>query len=301
MSASTDTAIVARSAWPSWAGWIAAGVIGLLFVAVHHRTFAELWRVWQTNDNYSHGPLVPLASLALIWMRRDRLRAIPIAPNAWGIAVVALGCALQILGLRADVFALQGWSIVVLVFGFSLTFLGTGLTRAMLFPLAFLSFMLTFPPEFVNRLSFALKEITVRLSTVLAESLGVTLQRSGMSLFLSTGELRMENPCSGLRSLMSLIATGALFAFVQPGRGWRSAVMFLAAIPIAVIGNAVRTTLLIVVAHYVGVEAAGGLVHDVSGYLVYAVALAGLLGLRSILTPRTRAARVPETAVGAGA
>jgi exosortase len=274
-------------AWrPSPAVTVAVFVLGALFVFVHHGTFAELWRVWETNDNYSHGPLVPLASAVLIWMRREKLRAIPIAPHMAGIAVVGLGCVLQVLGLRSDVFALQGGSIVVLIFGFSLTFLGASLTRAMLFPLAFLCFMLTFPPGFVNQLSFALKEITVRLSTVFAEMLGVTLQRSGMSLFLSTGELRMENPCSGLRSLISLIATGALFAHLQPGRGWRSGIMLLATIPIAVLGNAVRTTSLIVVGHYDSIEAAGGVVHDVTGYLVYAIALGALLLLRAWLTPR---------------
>ena len=171
MPAHVDSATASEPAWsPTPRGVALSALVAALFALAHHGTFRELWRVWETNDNYSHGPLVPIASAILIWMRRDKLRALPLQPHAAGIAVVALGCALQVLGLRADVFALQGWSIVVLVFGLSLTFFGTAWTRVLLFPLAFLGFMLTFPPGFVNQLSFALKEVTVRLSTTLAEA-----------------------------------------------------------------------------------------------------------------------------------
>jgi exosortase len=266
----------------------AIAALAVLFAAVEWRTLQTLWHVWETNDNYSHGPLVPLAALYLVWRRRGTLATLPVTPSAWGVACVALGCALQILGLRADVFALEGYSVIVILTGLVLAFFGPAITRALAFPLAFLVFMLPFPPFVVNQLSFWLKEITVRLSTAWAESLGANLQRSGMTLFLSSGELRMENPCSGLRSLVSLFATGALFAHLQPGGRLRRAVVLFAAVPIAMIGNAVRTTLLILIAHYRSVEAVEGFFHDASGVLVYAVALAALLALRQALTPRER-------------
>jgi exosortase len=281
----------AAAAWRSPLRLLALGALVLLFVAVEHRTLAELWRVWETNDNYSHGPLVPLASAFLVWRRRHTLAALPRRRGIWGPAVVAAGCALQVLGQRADVFALQGWSIVVLIAGLVLTFFGPAVTRALAFPLAFLAFMLPFPPFVVNTLSFWLKEVTVRLATAWAETLGASLQRSGMTLYLMTGELRMENPCSGLRSLVSLLATGALFAHLQPGGRWRRAVMLLAAVPIAMLGNAVRTTLLILLAHYRDVASVKGVFHDVSGILVYAVALVAMLGLRAALGRSRPAAR----------
>lgn len=267
-----------------------AGLI-LLFALAEGRTLQTLWHVWETNDNYGHGPLVPVAALALAWRRRAALAALPVRPSGWGVVCVALGCVLQILGQRADVFAFEGWSLVVIVAGLVLAFFGPAITRALAFPILFLVFMLPFPPFVVNQLSFWLKEITVQLSTGWAEALGATLQRSGMTLHLASGELRMENPCSGLRSLVSLLATGALFAHLQPGGRWRRAIVLLAAVPIAMIGNAVRTTILILIAHYRGVEAVEGFFHDVSGVLVYAVALAALLALRGLLAPRAAGAR----------
>jgi exosortase len=152
--------------------------------------------------------------------------------------------------------------------------------------------MLTFPPLVVNHLSFALKEVAVGLSTRAAEALGAVVMRNGMTLYLSSGELRIEHPCSGLRSLIALLATGALLAAHQPGSAWRRALLFLSAIPIAVLANALRLATLIVVAHYAGVPAAGGWVHEVSGYLVYVLALGGLMLVRHALAPRAAAAPV---------
>lgn len=263
----------------------AALVVALLGLA-WQRTLERLWDVWRSNDSYSHGPLVPLVALALVWQRRRALAAVPAREDARGLLLVAASCAMLVAGIRADLFALQGHSIVVMAFGLALTFQGPARTRRLLVPLAYLAFMLPFPPIVVNELSFALKEVTVRLSTALADGLGVLVQRHGMSLWLEGGELRVENPCSGLRSLVALMATGALFAVFQPGGPWRRAAVFLCTIPVAMLGNVVRLTMLLVVAHYVGVEEAAGRFHDLSGIVLYAASLAGLLAVRALLSPR---------------
>ena len=266
--------------------WIRAGVLLVLVALAWHRTLTMLWETWSTNDNYSHGPLVPATSLALVWLRRDLVRAIAVRPEPRGLALVALGCLMQVLGVRADVFALQGWALLPVLFGLSLAFLGTAMTRMLAFPIGYLGFMLTFPPVVMNTLSFALKEVSVSASAGAAKWAGVALEREGMSIFLATGELRVENPCSGLRSLLALLATGTLFAYFQPGGAWRRALVLLAATPIAILGNAVRLLLVIVAADRRGVMWASGAFHDWTGYVIYAVALGALLGLRALLTPR---------------
>ena len=269
--------------------WARAAVLVALVGLAWHRTLAMLWETWSTNDNYSHGPLIPATSLVLVWMRRDRLRVLAVRPEARGLALVALGCAMQILGVRADVFALQCWALIPLLFGLSLAFLGVAITRMLAFPIGYLGFMLTFPPVVMNTLSFALKELSVSASVAVAKVLGVALEREGMSIHLASGELRVENPCSGLRSLLALLATGTLFAYFQKGGGWRRAAVLLAATPIALLGNVARLVLVILAAERRGVVWASGTFHDLTGYVVYAVALAALLGLRALLTPKPAA------------
>lgn len=271
--------------------WAGAALLAALAVAAYARTFGSLWETWTHNDNYSHGPLVPIVAAVMAWSRRDALARTALRGDARGLVLVAAGCVVQVAGIRSDVLTLQGWSFILLLFGLSWTFLGTAATRVLAFPLGYLAFMLTFPPFFVNQLSYALKEIAMRASTWAADALGVTFQRSGMTLHLATGELRVENPCSGLRSLIALLATGAAFAFFQPGGFWRRAPLAVAAIPIAVAANAVRLTALILVAHYGDVEQATGAFHDWSGHAIYVVALLGLLAVRAVLMPRDPSAR----------
>jgi exosortase len=262
-----------------------AALVALLLGVVYRGTLASLWTVWTTNDNYSHGPLVPLVSLGLVALRRDALRARPRRGDARGLALVALACAMQVTGLRADVLALQGWSLVAMLFGLSLTLLGGPLTRALALPIAYLGFMLTFPPFVMNRLSYALKEVAVGVAAHAAGWLGATLQRSGMTLYVAGGTLEIEDPCSGLRSLLAMLATGVLFAALLRGGAWRRLLLVALAAPMAMAGNALRVTLLAVTAHYAGIPRAVGLFHDVSGYLTYALSLAGLLAAWALLQP----------------
>lgn len=266
--------------------WAQALALFAAAVVMYYRTAPGLWETWTTNDNYSHGPLVPLTSAALVWLRWDKLRKLEVKPIGYGLWLVALGCLMQVFGTRADLFALQGWSILPLLFGLSLAFFGRGVTHMLAFPIGYLAFMLTFPPVVMNSLSYALKELAVQASVMGAKLAGAHVTRSGMSLFLPTGELRVENPCSGLRSLLALVATGTLFAYFQTGGLWRRWAVMLAAVPIALAGNIARLTMLVIVADRTSVEAATGKFHDASGYVLYAVSLALMLLTRRLLTPR---------------
>jgi exosortase len=266
--------------------WAQAAVLAALLGLAWGRMLATLWNTWATNDNYSHGPLVPVTSLALVWLRWDKLRALPVAPDGRGLWLVAAGCAVHLVGVRSDVFAAQEWSLLLTVFGLVLTFLGVPIVRMLAFPIAYLGFMFTFPPVVMNTLNFGLKELAVSASTTGARALGATFERQGMQIFFPTGELRVEAPCSGLRSLIALLATGTLFAYFQRGGVWRRVAMMACAVPIALAGNVARLLLLLLAADRRGVSWAAGGFHDLTGYVMYVVALALLLMMRVVLTPR---------------
>jgi exosortase len=265
--------------------WAQALALAALLAWAYARTFATLWSTWRTNDNYSHGPLVPLTALALVWLRREKLRALPLMPDARGLWLVGLGCLVQLAGLRADVFAAQEWSLLLVLAGLALGFAGLPALRMLAFPILYLGFMFTFPPIVIDTLNLLLKQLAVTVSAAGAKLVGATFQREGMQLWFPSGELRVEAPCSGLRSLIALLAIGALFAYFQRGGPWRRAAVLVAAVPIALAGNIARLLLLFVAADRRGVAWATGRFHDVTGYVLYAVALALLLGLRALLTP----------------
>ena len=262
-------------------------LFGLLALA-YAQVMSSLWNTWSTNENYSHGPLVPLTSLALVALRWGRLRALEIRPEGRGLWLLGAGCAMLVLGARMDVFALQGWSLLVVLSGLTITFMGVAVMRMLAFPILYLAFMLTFPPVVMNTLSYALKNFATSGAVALSQALGVAMRRDGMQIYFHTGELRVENPCSGLRSLIALLATWTLFAYFQPGGAWRRGAVMLAAVPIALAGNMARLILLFIASDRRSVAWATGRFHDVTGYVMYAVALGLLVGLRTLLLPRGR-------------
>ncbi len=260
-----------------------AVAVTLLTVFVYRGTFATLWRTWATNPNYSHGYLIPPVVAFLLWRDRDRFLDRRSSSSGLGIFLVAFALLGHIVSLRAGVFMTQGYSFVLLLFGLSLIFFGGRATRTVWFPLTYLVFMLPMPPYLMNVASFRLKLVAAHVGSAIAIKLGIPLARSGMTIHIPSGSLRIADPCSGLRSLIALVALGALFAWFTNARPWKRIVLFLSAIPLAVLGNTVRIAILCAVANVWGVDAALGFFHDFSGFLLFAIALGGLFVVRKLL------------------
>jgi len=265
------------------AAWAAAGIVVALVVLVYHDVFATLWRTWGENPNYSHGYLIPPVAAFLLWYRRDAFAGARGRGSGWGLAVVAVALLGHIVSIRAGVFMTQGYSFVLLLYGLALLFFGRAATGTVWFPLGYLIFMLPVPPFLMRHLSFRLKDFAARMGASAAHTIGIPLVRTGMTIHMPGGSLRIADPCSGLRSLIALVALGALFAFLTRGPLWKRIVLFLAALPLAVFANIVRISILCVVADIWGVETATGLFHDFSGFFLFMIAFVGLAIVRAAL------------------
>lgn len=258
-------------------------VVTLLVVLVFHRTFVTLWRTWLTSPNYSHGFLIPPVVVFLLWTQRKRFRESAGPGTAWGAAVVALALLGHIVSIRAGVFMTQGYSFVLLLFGLTALFYGRRAVGALWFPLGYLVFMLPMPPFLMNVISFRLKVFAARTGSAIAARIGIPLVRSGMTIHMPGGSLRIADPCAGLRSLIALVALGALFAWFSRGSTWKRIVLFAAAVPLAVFANILRISLLCFVANLWGVDAALGFFHDFSGLFLFVIAFLGLAIVRKLL------------------
>ncbi len=181
----------------------------------------------------------------------------------------------------------QGYSLVLLLFGLSLFFHGGRATRTVWFPLGYLVLMLPMPPYMMNVIAFRLKVFAARAGSGIAVKLGIPLARSGMTIHIPAGSLRIADPCSGLRSLIALVALGALFAYLTRGNAWKRVVLFAAAVPLAVLANVIRISVLCVVANVWGIDAALGFFHDFSGLLLFMIAFVGLVTVRKLLKCET--------------
>jgi len=259
-----------------WAFWTGAGVV--LFCVAYWPTFVWLnERAWAADSYYSHAFLVPLVSAVLIWIERKELAKCPIGSSRIGLALIAAALVGHILSVLAYVNFTSGFSILVLVVGLSLYLFGTAISRKIWFPLAFLIFMFPLPLAVLGAVSLPMKLFATKAGAGILDLMGIAVVQEGFKLQFTSASLVVGNPCSGLRSLIALLALGALIAYLFKVSVPRKMVLVMLSVPFAILSNITRVTLLGVTAHFFGSEAATGFAHDLSGGLVFFVALILLL------------------------
>ena len=263
-------------------GWQGALLVAVI-VALYAPVLVRLVRQWYTDSDYSHGFLVPFLSAYLIWQRRDKLAEVVRRPSSWGLLVVVGALGLLFLGsLGAELF-LTRISIIGTICGLIIYFAGWTLLRAMAFPLAFLLFAVPIPVIVYNEIVFPLQFVASRFATSCLEMLNLfPVMREGNVLIMPGMKLEVVEACSGIRSLMSLLALAAGYGYLAEKSVPVRWFLFLAMVPLAIISNGTRVMITALMTNYIGPKAAEGFMHEFSGWVIFVVATALFLGLHSL-------------------
>jgi exosortase len=263
-------------------GWQGAVLVAVL-LALYTRVLIPLVRQWWTDPDYSHGFLVPLLSAYLIWQRRDKLAEVARKPSNWGLVVVLGSLGLYFLGsLGAELF-LTRISIIGTICGLIAYFSGWKLLRAMAFPLAFLLFAIPIPVIIYNEIVFPLQFIASQFATSCLEMLNLfPIMREGNVLIMPGMRLEVVEACSGIRSLMSLLALAAGYGYLAEKSVAVRWFLFLAMVPLAIVSNGTRVMITALMTNYIGPQAAEGFMHEFSGWVIFVVATVLFLGLHSL-------------------
>jgi len=238
---------------------------------------------WWREPEYSHAFLIPLISGYLAWSRRDALARVVIKPGYWGLALMAGALLLYVTGkVGADLF-LQRVSLVLMVTGGLLYVAGGPVLSALMFPLAFLLLMIPLPGIVFNSIAFPLQLLAAQVSSVALEAVGVPVFREGNVMHLAAASLDVEEACSGIRSLMSLVALGVLYSHLALSNWTPRILLMLLVAPVAIAANVLRVFVTGLLAHYVSVDTALGVFHLAGGWSVFLLAGALLLGASRLM------------------
>jgi exosortase len=269
-----------RRAGPQMFALVVAALLALLYGAI----LRDLVSQWWDDPNYSHGFIVPVFAAYLIWRRRAALAAAPRIGSWLGLPVLALGAAMLAIGdVGAENFTLRS-SLVVMLAGLVLFHLGPAVFRLVALPLAFLFFMIPLPATIFYAVAFPLQRVAAASSAWTLDLLGVPVLVEGNIIHLSRISLGIVEACSGIRSLISLLALAVAWAWLTITARWAGVVLVLAAVPITIVANALRVVLTGLAAEWAGPAWAQGFFHGFSGWLIFLVALGGLLGVHAGLT-----------------
>jgi exosortase len=154
----------------------------------------------------------------------------------------------------------------------------------MLFPLVFLVFMI--PAPFIQDIAYRLQEISVLSSSWLLGVLGLPITSSGPEIYLKNTTFTIGLPCSGINTLVALLALTAIYGYILTGSVSKRVGLFVLAFPIAIIANILRITTIIAVAYYSNIETATGWYHALSSPLFFVIAFLALVLIGRIMKCR---------------
>lgn len=262
-------------------------VLALLLSLLYLRTFIWLARAWFTDPYYSHGFLVLLISGFITWREiRSYRRAQKVEPEPFkpGIYIFGFGLLLYTIGFITLFPFLAAISFLFTVSGLILYFYGKPLMRSLLFPLLFLIFAIPLPLLFLEEITYVLQSYSACSSAFIIGLLGIPVERTGAEIQLQNAAFTIGLPCSGMNTLISLLTLAAILIYLLRCPLVKKAVLFCAAVPIALGANILRIVSILLVANAYGAEAAIRFFHDFSSILLFLVALFGLLILATIFS-----------------
>lgn len=267
----------------------------------------KLARDWWNDENYSHGFLIPFIIAYIIWNERAQLRDSLGQPLfAFGIVIILFALLVLWAGTAGAELFLQRASLILLIGGIAIYFWGWRLLCAILFPIVLFALAIPIPAILLNQITFPLQLFTSRCAVWVIQLFEIPVLRQGnvIELMPSGGlepvRLEVVAACSGIRSLMTLITLAAMFAyftypqnrskdnnsasrFLKQYGFWRSLLIVLAAVPVAIFTNALRVSGAGFLAHSFGVRTAEGFFHTFSGWVIYVLAFVLILAFGLIL------------------
>ena len=250
-----------------WSGPALPGALIVVILALLYRSIVrDLALQWWDDPNYSHGFLVPLFSGFLVWHQRHELQALAPRGTVFGLVVLVAGILELLLGdLGAENFLMRS-SLLVIIAGLVLFHFGPRILQAVAFPLGFLLFMIPLPATVFYAITFPLQSFAASQAATILESIGIPVLLDGNVIHLSQLSLGVTEACSGIRSLISLLAGAAAWAYVAMPRGWIAIIFVASAVPVTIIANVARVVLTGIIGQQWGVEYASGFFHEFAGW-----------------------------------
>ena len=285
-----------------WKPFLIAAALVFLFANV----LVKLGFDWWTDENYSHGLLVPFVIGFIIWSEFDLLKKAVEKPRVWfGFLIILFAIFLLLAGtLGAELF-IQRISLVAILVGIVVYFFGAKILQLLVVPFALLLFAIPIPQIIFNKIAFPLQIYASQIAVWGIRLFSIpTVRKGNVFEILPQGatqsiSLEVVEACSGIRSLMTLVSLALILAYFTREKNhdaddgwkicfknfdfWRTMILMLSAIPIAVLTNSARVTLTGVATYYYGKQALTDFWHDLSGWLVYLAALILLIGVNSLL------------------
>ncbi len=250
-------------------GLVLSGLVLMFYDGIEY-----MFRIWTIKEEYSHGFLLPLITIYILWQRKILLSQLPYRGSYLGVFVVCIGLMLGLMGELGTLYTVIQYGFLLAIFGVVLSVTGVSTFRHYLFPLLILVFMVPLPSFIYNSLSSELQLISSKIGVAVIQLFDIPVYLEGNVIDLGKMKLQVVEACSGLRYLFPLSALAYILALMYQANAFLKAIIFLSSIPVTVAMNSLRIGLIGVTVDTWGEKAAEGLLHDFEGWVVFMSSLA---------------------------
>lgn len=242
-------------------------------------------QVW-SKEVGAHGPIVLATGAWLLWRRIPSMAeagqrgaiSLTIAASVASLLVYTFGRAFDLISLEAA--GIYGFAVAVMYDRFGIS----ALLRNW-FPILYLGLLLPVPGWMLDEFTAPLKLLVSALSAGVVEPLGVPLYREGVTMIVGPYQLLVEDACSGLNSLIGLIAITTFYIYLLRNAGWQYSLFLVCLIiPVAIAANVVRIVILILLTYYFGDAVGQGFLHVTAGLFLFALSLFLMFVIDSVVS-----------------
>jgi exosortase len=255
-------------------------LISCLYFPLFRLHYISNW----ANLDYHHAYFILPVSLWLSW-RQCKLHKIIIKPSSFyenitGIILLTFGALVFVHGWRNNYLLLSTFSLIPVLAGYISFMFGFKVLRLFWFPLLYL--ILLIPPStgILDSITLPMRFFITNISQSFLSLLGYQVIREGLILSVNNNEIYMGAPCSGFRSLITLLSLGSVYTYISSGNLKTKISLLFSIIPIALLGNFFRVISVCLAVNHFGSNI-GNSVHDIGGYVVFIILIIGLITLEN--------------------
>ena len=255
------------AAWRLSLAQMAVAALGLCLLFASD--LRDMVTIWLTASTYNHCALIPFLGGWLAWQRRDEIAHVTPQPSFAGLLLLGAGAVLWLLGDAGEVAVARQAALVLMLQSLVPIFLGLTLSRALLFPLAYLLFCVPIGEELLP----VLQTLTAKMSMAMLDMVGIPAHIEGIFITTPNGYYKVAEACAGVKFLVAMVAYGALVANLC-FRSWSRRFAFLAAcIVVPIFANGVRAFATMYVGYLTTADTASSFDHVLYGWFFFAMVM----------------------------
>jgi len=263
-------------------------VVWILTAAIFYPTFLKLYSYYWDVIDYTHAYFILPIFLWFVWRKRSILKSLyskqKTTSNYLGLFIFILGLYLFVFGQTNQYFFIITFAFVFVIFGLVNYLYGLKITKVLCLPILYLLLLVPIPKELIDTVTLPMRYGVSATANAILDFFTFPVTREGLLLTINNNELFMGEPCSGFRSLITLLSLFLAYIYISKSRMINKSILVACIVPAALTGNLIRVITICLLTFYFGQEVGQGVFHGFSGIIIFSFTTIILVCIELALT-----------------